>query len=285
MDIKQSGLVLEGGGLRGVYTSGVLRYFMDQKLYFPYVIAVSMGACNAANYISRQPERNRIVNIRYINEARYMSYVRAVLKGELFGMDFLFNTLPNSLVPFDFKTFSQNPVKFYVVVTDCITGRPVYYDKDEIGSDFLTVLKASCSLPLVSKPVQYQGRMLMDGGISDSIPIQKSMDDGNKKHVVILTTPTGHRKRPSHWKRLIKKRYPHFPGMCKALVSRHATYNSTLDFLENQNNEGKLFIIRPKTGPGVGRVTRSKDKLYALYDQGYEETANVFPDLLEYLKP
>lgn len=284
MVINQSGLILEGGGLRGVYTSGVLRYFMDQNLYFPYVIAVSMGACNAANYISNQPERNRIVNIRYVNEARYMSYVRAVLKGELFGMDFMFNTLPNSLVPFDFKTFSQNPVKFYVVVTDCITGRPLYFNKDEIGSDFLTVLKASCSLPLVSKPVQYQGRMLMDGGISDSIPIQKSMDDGNKKHVVILTTPAGQRKKPSHWKKLIKKRYPHFPGMCKALVSRHTAYNSTLDLLENQNDEGKLFIIRPKTGPNVGRVTRSKDKLYALYDQGYEETAKVFSDLLDYLK-
>lgn len=284
MNIKQSGLVLEGGGLRGVYTSGVLRYFMDQKLYFPHVIAVSMGACNAANYISKQPERNRIVNIRYINESRYMSFVRAVFLGELFGMNFLFNTIPNSLVPFDFKTFRQNPVKFYVVVTDCVTGKPVYYDKNTLGTDFLTVLKASCSLPMISRPVAYQGRILMDGGIADSIPIQKSMAEGNIKNVVILTQPSGYRKKPSHWEKLVKLKYPKYPGMCEALMSRHAVYNRTLDFMENQENEGGLFVIRPKTHLNVGRVTRNKDKLYALYDQGYEETAEIFPDLLAYLE-
>jgi predicted patatin/cPLA2 family phospholipase len=284
MSIKQCGLVLEGGGLRGVYTSGVLRFLMDQDLYFPYVIAVSMGACNAANYISKQPERNRIVNIRYINESRYMSYLRALFKGELFGMNFLFNTIPNTLVPFDFQTFRENCVKFYTVATDCVTGEPIYYGKDEIGKDFLTVLQASCSLPFISKPVVYQGKMLMDGGVADSIPIQKSIDDGNKKNVVILTRPIGYRKKKTYWAKLVKKRYPDFPGICEALISRHVVYNNTLDFLENQRDRGKLFVIQPGTDVNVGRVTRNKDKLYALYDLGYEDASKLFCDLTAYLE-
>ena len=150
MKIENTGLILEGGGLRGVYTSGVLRFFMEKGLYFPYVIGVSMGACNAANYISRQPERNRIVNIRYINDFRYISYCRLFLKGELFGMNFIFNTIPNVLVPFDYETFKKNITRCIIVVMDCRTGETLYFDKDELGEDYLWVLQASCSLPFIS---------------------------------------------------------------------------------------------------------------------------------------
>lgn len=186
MDLEHGALVLEGGGLRGIYTSGVLRCFMDKGIFFPYVIGVSMGACNAANYVSRQPERNRIVSIRYVNDARYLSYSRLLIRGELFGMKFIFDTLPRSLVPFDFTTFMENDVKCITVVTDCETGEALYYEKKELGEDYLKVLQASNSLPFVAKPVHYKGRILMDGGLSDSVPIRKSVDDGNEKTSLFL---------------------------------------------------------------------------------------------------
>ncbi len=138
---KDTALVLEGGGLRGVYTSGVLRYFMDRNLKFPYVIGVSMGACNGANYVSMQPERNRIVNIRYANDGRYLSYTRLLLDGELFGMRFLFDSIPNKLVPFDFETFRKSEQRFVAAATDCETGEPVYFDKDRPDGEMMTVLQ------------------------------------------------------------------------------------------------------------------------------------------------
>jgi predicted patatin/cPLA2 family phospholipase len=187
MDVVHGALVLEGGGLRGIYTSGVLRFFMDEGIYFPYVIGVSMGACNAANYVSRQPERNRIVSTRYVNDARYLSYCRLFIRGELFGMKFIFDTLPRSLVPFDFPTFMENDVTCITVVTDCETGEALYYKKKELGEDFLKILQASNSLPFVAKPVHYNGLILMDGGLSDAIPIKKSINDGNEK--CTRTTP------------------------------------------------------------------------------------------------
>ena len=161
MDNEKIGLVLEGGGLRGVYTSGVLRFFMDKGIIFPYVVGVSMGVCNGANYISKQPERNRVVNIDYVNDPRYLSYKRLLLKGELFGMDFIFNTLPFSLVPFDQDSFLNNEAKFVIGVTDCETGEAVYYERSELGDDSMELFKATCSLPFLARPVHYKGRIFM----------------------------------------------------------------------------------------------------------------------------
>ncbi len=144
-----TGLILEGGGMRGVYTSGVLRFFMDRRLYLPYVIGVSMGACNGANYTARQPERNRIVNIRFVNDRRFISFRRLLTEGELFGTKFIFDEIPNHLVPFDFETFRRSKQRCIITATDCHTGEAVYYDKDEIGDDVLKILQAGCALPLV----------------------------------------------------------------------------------------------------------------------------------------
>lgn len=207
MDLGNGALILEGGGLRGIYTSGVLRFFMDRGIFFPYVIGVSMGACNAANYVSRQPERNRIVNTRYVNDGRYLSYWRLLTKGELFGMDFIFDTIPNSLVPFDFETFMASDVRCITTVIDCETGEALYYEKNEVGKDYFKVLRASTSLPFMAKPIYYKGRVLMDGGLADSIPIQKSLSDGNSRHVLVLTRPKGYRKKRAHFVRLAYLRY------------------------------------------------------------------------------
>jgi len=283
MDLKQGALVLEGGGLRGVYTSGVLRFFMGKGIYFPYVIGVSMGACNAANYVSRQPERNRIVCIRYVNDPRYISYSRLLMRGELFGMKFIFDTLPRSLVPFDFKTFMDNDVKCLTVVTDCETGETLYYDKKELGEDYLKILQASNSLPFVAKPVHYEGRTLMDGGLTDAVPIRKSIDDGNTRNVLILTRPKGYRKKQPRFIRFATLRYSRYKGLCEALASRHTRYNETMDFIDQLEQRGEVLVIRPRPALNVGRAERNKDKLYAAYDKGYSDASLCYKGLRSYL--
>jgi predicted patatin/cPLA2 family phospholipase len=283
MDLEHAALVLEGGGLRGVYTSGVLRFFTDRGIFFPYVIGVSMGACNAANYVSRQPERNRIVNIRYVNDSRYISYWRLLMKGELFGMKFIFDTIPRSLVPFDFETFTESEVRCITTVTDCETGEARYYEKREVGEDYLKILQASCSLPFLAKPVHYKGKTLMDGGLSDSVPIRKSMDDGNTKNVVVLTRPKGYLKKPVRYIRLANIRYSRYNGLCEALASRDARYNETMDFINQLEKQGEVFVIRPRLDLNVGRAERNKDKLYAAYDQGYDDASECCTALCSYL--
>lgn len=284
MDLEGGALILEGGGLRGVYTSGVLRFFMDKGIFFPYVIGVSMGACNAANYVSRQPERNRIVIIRYVKDARYISYARLLIRGELFGMKFIFDTLPRSLVPFDFKIFMENDVKCITVVTNCETGEALYYEKKELGEeDYLKVLQASNSLPFVAKPVHYNGLVLMDGGLSDAVPIRKSIDDGNEKNVLILTRPKGYRKKRPRFLRFASLRYPRYKGLLNALASRHETYNETMYFIDHLEKEGRVYVIRPQFALDVGRAERNKDKLYAAYDQGYSNASACYTGLIRFL--
>jgi predicted patatin/cPLA2 family phospholipase len=283
MNIKKIGLVLEGGGLRGVYTSGVLKFFMEKNLDFPYVIGVSMGACNAANYISRQPERNRIVNISFVDDSRYLSYFRLLTKGELFGMDFIFNTIPNSLIPFDYTTFYKNNIKCVTVATDCHTGKAAYYDKKELGKDYLTVLRASSSLPFIARPVLYKGKVLMDGGISDSIPIRKSIADGNMKNVIILTQPAEYRKKPESLSNIVGLRYPKFKGLQTALRKRHLVYNETMDYIDKLDRKGSVFIIRPETTLEAGRVERNKAVLNRVYDRGYNDTAKIYDRLKKFL--
>ncbi|MFC1890796.1 patatin family protein [Thermodesulfobacteriota bacterium] len=282
-NLKNTGLVLEGGGLRGIYTSGVIRCFMDKGIFFPYVIGVSMGACNAANYISQQPERNRIVNTRYVKDSRYISYLRLLTKGELFGMNFIFDTIPNSLMPFNLKTFMKSDQRCITAVTDCTNGMPRYYEKREAGEDFCTILQGSCSLPFISKPVQFNGHVFMDGCLTDPVPVQKSMDDGNLKNVLILTRPKGYRKKRSKFLFLTRFWYPKYKGLQKALEERHTLYNNTMDLIDTLEKEGKVFVIRPETPLNAGQVERNKEKLYLIYDQGYADTSSCFDALNSFL--
>lgn len=284
MEILQTALILEGGGMRGVYTTGVLNYFLEQQIYFPYVIGVSMGACNAANYISRQPERNKRVNMDYVNDTRYLSYKRLLTHGELFGMDFIFKTIPDALDLFDYKTFYENPAKCLTTVTDCVTGEALYYEKNELGPDYMTVLRASSSLPFISKPVPFRRRMLMDGGMSDSIPIRKSITDGNARHVIVLTQPAQYRKKKESLAGLAKYRYPHFPGLIKALNDRHNAYNETLDYIESLASQGNVYVIRPKETLNAGRIERDKRLLELVYKRGYEDARFHYKELSGFLR-
>lgn len=277
------GLVLEGGGMRGVYTAGVLEYFMEQDWYFPYVIGVSAGACNAASYISKQPGRNKKVTIGYVGDTRYLSYRNLLRHRSIFGMDFIFNIIPNQLVPFDFDTFFASPQQFVIGTTDAHSGEPVYYTKHQLNEQTMPIVQASSSLPFVSTPIHYEGRTLFDGGLVDPIPIERSIADGNTKHVIVLTKEAGYRKSPFKQRWLAKSFYPQYDGLVNVLVNRSAIYNRTLENVEQMEREGSAIVIRPSSKVVVGRMEKDPSKLEALYRLGYEDAKRLGPHMKEWL--
>lgn len=269
--LKDIGLVLEGGGMRGVYTAGVLEYFLEKQLYFPYVIGVSAGSAMAASYLSQQKGRNYKVNIHYVNDSRYLSFRNFLRNRQLFGMDFIFEEIPNKLVPYDYEQFWANPAELVVGTTDCYTGEPVYFKKEDYQNDLLTVLKASSSLPFIASEVRFKNRILLDGGISDSIPVLKAQKDGFRKNVVVLTRNKGYRKQPSRFNGFIKRKYPEYTGLHKAMENRYKLYNDTIDYIEEEERKGNLLVIRPQEPLEVGRMERNQQKLKKLYFQGYKD--------------
>lgn len=276
------GLVLEGGGLRGLYTAGVLDMFLDEKIHFPYVIGVSMGACNATSYISKQRGRNKRVTLDYINDKRYISYSNLFKQGSMFGMDFIFNDIPNKLVNFDYETFNNSKQKFVTIATDCETGKSVYFEKNEC-EDINRVLRASSSLPFISNIVDIKGRKFLDGGISDSIPVKKALEDGYEKLVIVLTRNKEYIKEPFKFKILLKLLYKKYPNIVKKILERHANYNNTLKYIEKLEKEGKAFIIRPKNSLNVSRTERNRNKLEKIYNIGYQEAVDSKKRLLNFI--
>jgi len=269
--------------MRGVYTGGVLDFFMDKELYYPYVIGVSAGACNAASYISRQKGRNRKVTVGFVRDPRYLSYRNLLREKSMFGMSFIFDEIPNRLVPFDFNAFEQSPQRFVVGLTDCASGEPYYMERDS-GYPMLSVIQASSSLPFVSQPLVMNGKVLMDGGISDPIPIRRAMADGNGKNVLVLTQDRGYRKKPFKLAWLARRVYPEYQGLVQALIRRYEIYNETLNYIERLEQEGKVFVIRPATSLPVSRMEKNKEKLDAVYDRGYRDAEESYGRLLKWLE-
>lgn len=281
--MENIGLILEGGGSRGIYTAGILRYLMEEEMYFPYTIGVSAGACNGSSYISRQIDRNKMVNIDLVNHPEYLSLRNLFKKGQLFGMDFLFDTVPKEIVPFDFKAFYEAEEEFVVGTTDCLTGEPVFYKKTDYAKDMLTLLRASSSLPAFAPAVPFENRVLMDGGIADPIPIKQSVQDGNSKNVVVLTRNRGYYKKPQSFGGYIRRKYRDYPGLVKALEQRHTVYNETLQYIFDEEKKGNVFVLCPSEKLNVGRVEKNKKKLTALYQQGINDIKNMVQPLKEFL--
>lgn len=281
--MKDIGLVLEGGGMRGAFTIGVLDFFMEKDFYPPYVIGVSAGACSGASYVAKQKGRSRKTQIDYVDDPRFMSPNNLIKNHSLFNMDFLFGELSTEICPLDEDTIFNSPQKFVICTTDCKKGIPKYFTNRE-DIDLLTVIRASSSLPFISKPVKYRGNILMDGGISDSIPIRKSIADGNKKNIVILTRDKTYRKEPFKFKKIAKLIYSEYEGLLKCMFNRSKVYNETLDFIDKLEQEGKVFVIRPPKPVKIKRVERDKEKLYALYKQGYMEAKKSFQELLYFIR-
>lgn len=280
--MASSSLILEGGGMRGIFTAGVLDYFMDKDLRFDHCIGVSAGSCHGCSYLSRQRGRAYRITMENLKNKHYCSLYSLITTGDLFGVKFAYDEVPNRLYPFDHETFNSCGTAFHVVVTNCITGQAEYPLMKDMNQDIIYV-RASSSLPLVSRLVYINGTPYLDGGISDSVPLRFSMEQGYQKPVVILTQPKGYRKTPSSSVSLIRRVYSKYPKMVEAMAHRHEVYNETLEELERLEAEGRVFVIRPEAALDVGRIEKNYGRLDAAYRQGYETAARQFDALLAYL--
>ena len=279
----EAGLVVEGGGMRGVYTAGVLDYFMEKNLYFDDCYGVSAGACHISSYVSKQIGRSIKVTLDYINDKRYCSVNSLIKTGDMFGVEMLYDLIPNKLELYDYDTFNKFKGNFYSVVTNCKTGKAEYIKIKDMKKDIIAV-RASSSLPLLSRIVEINGKEYLDGGITDSIPIKKSIKDGHKKNVVILTRDKTYRKSKPKFLSFFKLKYKKYPNLVKAIENRYKMYNETLDFLEEEKAKNKVFIIQPKLPVKISRIEKDKDKLKELYDQGYEDAKEIYEDLMKFLE-
>ncbi len=280
--MKKTALILEGGGFRGVWTSGVLDALMEENIEFPYGIGVSMGACNGASYVTKQIGRNKVVNIAFLDDSRYKSWRRWFLEGELFGMDFIFREIPEHIVPFDFEAFAQSPMEYEVVGTNCESGLAEYYPKNGRVS-IMESLTASVSLPLISNVKWIDGKPCLDGGIADPIPLQRALDQGNDRVVVVLTQTRDYEKKQISMKRLLKWKYRKYPKLVDLLLTRHERYNETRGRLFELEKQGRAFIIAPQTPIAASRLERSADKLELVFDQGYGDMKRQMADLKTFL--
>jgi len=275
-------LILEGGGTRGFYSAGVLEAFMDAGIIFPYIIGVSAGAANAISYISCQKGRNRTIIEKYVGDRRYVSRGNLIRHRSMFGYDFIFETVPNEHVFFDRENFDNIDIRFLTGAINCMTGETAWFEKNEITDGF-TVTRASCSVPLISKVVKYNGLELLDGGVSAPIPIEKSIADGNHFHVIVLTQNQGYRKNAVRFGWLLKLFYRKYPKLIQAVLKRHETYNRQLALCEQLEREKKALIIRPLQPISVGRTSTDINKLLALHDEGHAEGAQAVRVLDDYL--
>lgn len=264
----KTGLVLEGGGMRGVFTSGVLDAFMKHDLYFRYIVAVSAGACNGMSYVSRQPRRARISNIDYLARYKYIGIRHLVTQGCIFDRELLYDKFPNQLLPFDFDEYFKHAKDFEMVTTNCLTGKAMYLSETSDRQRSLDIVRASSSLPYVSKIVTVDGIPMLDGGIIDSIPINRAIETGHEHNVVILTRNKG-------WRDTGKDRkvpafiYKNYPRLRVALSHRHVVYNQQIDLIDRLEAEGKITCIRPMRPMEVGRIENDVEKLERLYEEGF----------------
>lgn len=265
---RNTGLVLEGGGMRGVFTTGVLDAFMKHDLYFRYVVAVSAGACNGVSYMSHQIRRARIANINMLGQYDYIGLKNLITQRSIFDRKLLYDEFPNKLVPFDWETYSKSGAEFEVVTTNCHTGRSEYLSEYKNPQRLNDIIMASSALPFVSSVVEVDGTPMLDGGIIDSIPIQRAVDTGHDFNIVISTRNMGYRSK-GHDMKLPHLIYDEYPRLRVALSHRIEAYNEQLEMMERMERWGEIVVIRPERPLEVGRVTRDTDKLERLYEEGF----------------
>ena len=264
----KTGLVLEGGGMRGVFTSGVLDAFMKHEFYFPYIVAVSAGACNGLSYMSRQPRRARYSNIDMLQKYGYISLKSLLTHGSIFDPNILYERFPNEIVPFDYNAYEHNPATYEMVTTNCLTGRAEYLSEKHDFRRMTAIARASSSLPYLSQITYVDGIPMLDGGIVDSIPVVRAIDKGYSPNVVIMTRNRGFRSSEPDFKapRLFYKQYPRL----RVVLSHHVqVYNEQLDLIERMEDWGEVICIRPERPMEVDRICRDAHKLEALYEEGF----------------
>ena len=271
----KSALVLEGGGMRGIFTCGVLDYLMDNKIIFPYSVGVSAGACNGLSYMSHQRGRGRYSNIDLLAKYKYIGIRPLLKKRGLIDQQLLFHRFPDRILPYNYKAYAENPGRFEMVTTDCVSGKPCYWEEKYDEKRIIDIVKASSSLPYACPIIHVDGKPMLDGGIVDSIPLQRAFDQGYENCVVVLTRNKGYRKSD---KEVMVPRfiYKEYPRLRVALRNRNKVYNEQLELVERLEDEGKIKVIRPLKPIVVDRMETNVRKLTDLYEEGYECAKRMF---------
>ncbi|GLG91389.1 patatin family protein [Sellimonas catena] len=278
-------LVLEGGATRGVFTSGVLDFLMEKDFYTTDVIGVSAGACNAIDYVSRQIGRTKKCMIHKEKEYDfYLGLRKMVKKKSMMDMDLIFDRYPKELIPFDFDTYFQSEMKCDQVVTNCETGKAEYLDERKEKERLLKICRASSSMPLAAPIVRIDGVPYLDGGLADSVPIERALKKGRKKIIVILTRNEGYRKKkPSLGEtRIYRAAYKKYPNLVRTILRRPYVYNKQMEQIEQLERKGEIFVLRPKIKT-IGRMEKNYDRLTSFYEHGYVQMKEEYERLLEYL--
>ena len=280
--LVHANLVLEGGAMRGQFTAGVLDFFMDQKFFCDYVVGVSAGALCGGNYVAGAPGRSSLINVKYADDSRYLSMQSFVRTGNAYGREFAFHEIPDVLEPMDYEAFRRSPIRFEVVSTNLETGEADYHEMRDYHDD-LPYIIASSSMPLVSQIVEVDGKLLLDGGTSDSVPLLHSILTGANKHIVVLTQADDYVKRANKLMALMRQRYADYPYYLERLQYRHYEYNRLYRWIAREEAAGRIFVIRPPEPVTVSSMEHDAEKLLALYEQGLAAAAKAWPKLQEYL--
>lgn len=277
------GLLLEGGAMRGMYTCGVLDVLLDEKIKVDCIMGVSAGALFGVNFKSRQRGRGIRFNLKYIKDKRYMGLYPLITTGNIVNQEFCFNDIPNILDDFNYASFKRTKEDFYAVVTNMYTGKAEYKKIDELKGENVEYLRASGSMPFVSKPVEVNGQKYLDGGIADSIPIDEMVKMGYDKIIVVLTRPVGYRKRRANTS-LAKVVYKDYPKLIDAMAKRYRVYNKSVDEVELLSKTRDVFLIRPSKHIKIKRIEKNEKVLKEMYELGVNDTKEKLTELKEYLK-
>lgn len=275
------GLVLEGGAMRGMFTAGVLDELLKAQIHIDGAVTVSAGALFGINYPSRQAGRVLRYNLKYLHDKRYMGWHSLLTTGNVVNKDFAFYELPFTLDPFDQATFAQSGVNFWITLTNVETGEPEYVKITDAFAQ-MEALRATSAMPFVSKMVEIDGKKYLDGGIADSIPLEKALDLGYDKIIVILTRPLEYRKTPSN-NALFKLVYRRYPNLIRRWANRYAEYNQAVEKVIQLANEGKIFVIRPSETLAISRLEKDRNKVQAMYDLGVKDGQAALASLQNYL--
>ncbi len=278
---NKTALVLEGGAMRGLYTAGVLDVFMENNIKADIIYGVSAGALFGLNYKSRQIGRALRYNLKYAHEKNYMGLYSLFTTGNIMNKDFCFNKLVYELDKLDFDTYKNTPVDFYAVVTNLQTGGPEYIKIDDAQKD-MEYFRASGSMPFVSKPVEINGNYYLDGAISDAVPFKKALEDNYEKIIVVLTRPSGYRKKKSNLP--YKLFYGEFPNFVKTAKNSYQKYNDTMDLIEKYESENKIIVLRPSRLIKMKRVEKDKTKLQGIYDLGVSDCTEKLDKIKDYIR-
>ncbi|MBR6719676.1 MAG: patatin family protein [Clostridia bacterium] len=279
----KKGLVMEGGAMRGLFTAGILDVLMEEGITTDGAIGVSAGAAFGCNFKSGQIGRALRYNKEYCRDKRYCSFHSLITTGDLYGAEFCYKTLPEELDLFDNEAYESNPMEFYVVCTDVVTGQPVYKKCDSFRGNNLEWIRASASLPLVSRVVEIEGYKLLDGGISDAIPLKHFESLGYEKNLVILTQPEGYVKKKNSINGVFKVVLKNYPKLQLAMERRHIMYNEELSYVDEREEKGAALVLRPKEALPVKRTSKNPELLQKTYDLGRELAKEKLSEIKAFL--